>query len=135
MEFRTVLETTGACRFYRPDPVPDAVLSRVLDGARWAPTGGNRQPVRFIVVRDPSRRRRLRDLYLPLWEQYAGRARTRGGAPPPRLLADEPNIREVIAFPLNQKAQDLLMQAPAPVPATRLRELHLKIDLPAKKPA
>jgi aspartyl-tRNA synthetase len=49
------------------------------------------------------------------------------------LLADEPNIREVIGFPLNQKAQDLLMQAPAPVPAARLRELHLKIDLPAKK--
>jgi len=49
------------------------------------------------------------------------------------LLADEPNIREVIAFPLNQKAQDLLMQAPAPVPAARLRELHLKIDLPPKK--
>jgi aspartyl-tRNA synthetase len=49
------------------------------------------------------------------------------------LLADEPNIREVIAFPLNQKAQDLLMQAPAPVPPARLRELHLKIDLPAKK--
>jgi nitroreductase len=88
MEFRTVLETTGACRFYRTDPVPDAVLSRVLDGARWAPTGGNRQPVRFIVVRDPARRRRLRELYLPLWEQYAGRARTRAGAPPSRLLAD-----------------------------------------------
>jgi aspartyl-tRNA synthetase len=50
------------------------------------------------------------------------------------LLADEPNIREVIAFPLNQKAQDLLMQAPAPVPPERLRELHLKIDLPPKKP-
>jgi len=49
------------------------------------------------------------------------------------LLADEPNIREVIAFPLNQKAQDLLMQAPAPVPPARLRELHLKIDLPPKK--
>jgi aspartyl-tRNA synthetase len=49
------------------------------------------------------------------------------------LLADEPNIREVIAFPLNQKAQDLLMQAPAPVPPERLRELHLKLDLPAKK--
>jgi aspartyl-tRNA synthetase len=49
------------------------------------------------------------------------------------LLADEPNLREVIAFPLNQKAQDLLMQAPAPVPPERLRELHLKIDLPPKK--
>jgi aspartyl-tRNA synthetase len=51
------------------------------------------------------------------------------------LLADEPNIREVIAFPLNQKAQDLLMQAPAPVPPERVRELHLKIDLPPKKTA
>jgi aspartyl-tRNA synthetase len=51
------------------------------------------------------------------------------------LLADEPNLREVIAFPLNQKAQDLLMQAPAPVPPERLRELHLKIDLPPKKPS
>ncbi len=49
------------------------------------------------------------------------------------LLADEPNIREVIAFPLNQKAQDLLMQAPAPVPPERLRELHLRIDAPPRK--
>src|ERR1044072_7348982 len=48
------------------------------------------------------------------------------------LLADEKNIREVIAFPLNQRAQDLLMQAPAPVPPERLKELHLKIDVPAK---
>ncbi len=46
------------------------------------------------------------------------------------LLADTPNIREVIAFPLNQQAQDLLMQAPAPVPPARLKELHLGINLP-----
>ncbi|MCW5892149.1 MAG: aspartate--tRNA ligase [bacterium] len=51
------------------------------------------------------------------------------------LLADEPNIREVIAFPLNQKAQDLLMQAPAPVPPERLKELHLKIDVPPPRKA
>ena len=51
------------------------------------------------------------------------------------LLADEPNIREVIAFPLNQRAEDLLMQAPAPVDQTRLRELHLKLDLPKPKVA
>jgi aspartyl-tRNA synthetase len=50
------------------------------------------------------------------------------------LLADEPNIREVIAFPLNQRAQDLLMQAPAPVAPERLRELHLRINEPPKKP-
>ena len=52
------------------------------------------------------------------------------------LLADEPNIREVILFPLNQQGEDLMMGAPAPVDAKRLRELSLKLDLPPKlKPA
>jgi aspartyl-tRNA synthetase len=46
------------------------------------------------------------------------------------LLADEPNIREVIAFPMNQRAQDLLMGAPAPVTPKQLRELHIKVDAP-----
>jgi aspartyl-tRNA synthetase len=49
------------------------------------------------------------------------------------LLADEPNIREVIAFPMNQQAQDLLMQAPAEVPMERLHELHIKLNLPPVK--
>ena len=49
------------------------------------------------------------------------------------LLADEPNIREVIAFPMNQRAEDLMMQAPAEVPAERLRELHLRLALPPNK--
>ena len=48
------------------------------------------------------------------------------------LLADEPNIREVILFPLNQQGEDLMMGAPAPVDAKRLRELSLKLDLPPK---
>jgi len=46
------------------------------------------------------------------------------------LLADEPNLREIVAFPMNQQAQDLLMQAPAPIPAERLKELHIRLDLP-----
>src|SRR6266566_545813 len=50
------------------------------------------------------------------------------------LLADTPNIREIIAFPMNQQAQDLLMQAPAPVPPARLKELHIRLDLPPPKP-
>ncbi len=48
------------------------------------------------------------------------------------LLADEPNIREVIAFPMNQRAEDLLMQAPAEVPAARLKELSIRLELPKK---
>jgi aspartyl-tRNA synthetase len=50
-----------------------------------------------------------------------------------RLLADTPNIREVIAFPMNQQARDLMMQAPAPIPAERLKELHIRLDLPVPK--
>ena len=51
------------------------------------------------------------------------------------LLADEPNIREVITFPMTQQAEDLLMQAPAPVDPARLRELHIRLDLPQAKRA
>ncbi len=49
------------------------------------------------------------------------------------LLADTPNIREIIAFPMTQQAEDLLMQAPAPVPPARLKELHIRLDLPPPK--
>jgi aspartyl-tRNA synthetase len=49
------------------------------------------------------------------------------------LIAGETNIREVIAFPMNQQAQDLLMQAPAPVPLERLKELHIRLDLPPER--
>jgi aspartyl-tRNA synthetase len=48
------------------------------------------------------------------------------------LLADEPNIREVILFPLNQQGEDLLMGAPAEVAPARLTELSLRLDLPIK---
>jgi aspartyl-tRNA synthetase len=49
------------------------------------------------------------------------------------LLADEPNIREVIAFPMNQKAEDLLMNAPGEVEFNQIRDLHLRIHLPRKQ--
>ncbi|HZF74649.1 MAG TPA: aspartate--tRNA ligase [Acetobacteraceae bacterium] len=50
------------------------------------------------------------------------------------LLADEPAIREVILFPMNQQAEDLMMGAPAPVEPARLKELHIRLDLPPAKP-
>tara|TARA_Y100001934_G_scaffold276672_1_gene373740 strand:- start:8162 stop:9904 length:1743 start_codon:yes stop_codon:yes gene_type:complete len=46
------------------------------------------------------------------------------------LIADEPNIREVVAFPMNQQAEDLLMGAPAEATARHLRELHIRVVLP-----
>lgn len=49
------------------------------------------------------------------------------------LLADEPNIREVIVFPMNQQAQDLMMKAPSAIEPDRLKELHLQVNLPKPK--
>ena len=49
------------------------------------------------------------------------------------LLADEPNLREIVAFPMNQRAEDLMMQAPAEVPSERLKELSIKLALPPAK--
>jgi aspartyl-tRNA synthetase len=49
------------------------------------------------------------------------------------LLADEPNIREVVAFPMNQQAQDLMMGAPNTVDTEHLRELHIRLSLPPEK--
>jgi aspartyl-tRNA synthetase len=43
------------------------------------------------------------------------------------LIADEPNIREVILFPMNQKAEDLMMNAPSQVDPKQLKELHIKL--------
>ena len=70
MELTEVMRTTGTCRYFRPDPVPDDVLHRAFDVARFGPQGGNRQPVRWIVVREPATKQALADLYLPLWKAY-----------------------------------------------------------------
>ncbi|MFI6941436.1 aspartate--tRNA ligase [Streptomyces sp. NPDC050418] len=77
--------------------------------------------------------------------EFAGMLRAfRFGAPPHggiapgvdrmvMLLADEPNIRETIAFPLNQNAQDLMMGAPTELEETRLRELNISLRKPVEK--
>ncbi len=70
-----------------------------------------------------------------LWKAFHYGAPPHGGIAPGldriiMLLADEPNIREIIAFPLNQRAQDLLMGAPNRVEQRQIDELHLEIKLP-----
>ena len=77
MELMDVMTTSGTCRFFKTDEVSDDLLARVLDAARWAPTGGNRQGVRFVAVRDVAKRRQLAEWYRETWAPYA--ARTRAG--------------------------------------------------------
>ncbi len=64
------LRSTGAARQFHPEPVGDEVLARLLDTARFAPSGGNRQGWRVIVVKEPAARAALRDLYLTGWYEY-----------------------------------------------------------------
>ncbi|MDH4077468.1 MAG: nitroreductase family protein [Acidimicrobiia bacterium] len=67
-----VMSTLRAVRRLKPDPIPDDVLHRVLQAACWAPTGGNQQPWKVIVVRRPDLKTRLADIYQPEWERYRG---------------------------------------------------------------
>ena len=64
------MSTLRAVRKLRPDPIPDDVVERVLQAACWAPTGGNQQPWRVIVVTDPERKRSLQQIYAPEWHTY-----------------------------------------------------------------
>ncbi|MDQ6917902.1 MAG: nitroreductase family protein [Candidatus Dormibacteraeota bacterium] len=83
------MRTAGTTRHFRADPVPDAILHRVLDNARFAPNGGNRQGWHVIVVTDAETRRALHDLYQPHWQAYlTERYGLAPGAPPgPELPA------------------------------------------------
>lgn len=71
MELYDVMRSTSAVREFTDDPLPDDVLGRILDSARFAPTGGNRQGVRVIVLRDQETRSALADLGLPAARRYA----------------------------------------------------------------
>ena len=105
VELIEALRTTGAVREYVGTDVPDQIVYRLLDTARFAPNGGNRQAWRVIVVKDGRLRRALRDAYLPGWYEYL--AQVGAGLTPwaavtdrdleRRSLADAPAIARAAA--------------------------------------
>ncbi len=70
MDLFEAMRCAPTSRRFKAEPVPGEVLRRVLDGARFAPSGGNRQGWRVVVVQDADRRRAIRDLYVPPWNAY-----------------------------------------------------------------
>lgn len=72
-----MMSTLRAVRRLKPDPIPADVLERVLQAACWAPTGGNVQPWRVIVVRSPERKKALQEIYEPEWQRYTVGVRER----------------------------------------------------------
>lgn len=77
-------------RRFSDRPVPLEVLVRVLDSARFAPSGGNRQGWRVIAVTDPDKRRRMRELYEPRWAAYTERTGARAVLSDPALAESLP---------------------------------------------
>ena len=69
-DLHEVMRSAPTTRRYTDEPVDIEAIRRALDAARFAPSGGNRQGWRVIVVRDPDTRRALRDLYQPVWDEY-----------------------------------------------------------------
>ncbi len=89
------MSTLRAVRRLRPDPIPAEVLERVLQAACWAPTGGNMQPWRVIVVRSDERKAKLQAVYEPEWQNYTAANRARLEQAP--LGADRDKLARTLA--------------------------------------
>jgi nitroreductase len=94
VELIEALRTTGAVREFEGTPVPDATVYRLLDTARFAPNGGNRQAWRVVVVKDPAIRKAMREAYLPGWYQYL--AQVSAGLTPWAAVTDRERERQAI---------------------------------------
>src|SRR5277367_1983184 len=70
VDLHDVMRTTAAVREFTDDPLPDDVLERILDNARFAPSGGNRQGARVVVIRDRATREALAELSIPGVRRY-----------------------------------------------------------------
>ncbi|MEZ5349166.1 MAG: nitroreductase family protein [Microthrixaceae bacterium] len=83
MELQEALRSTGAIRDFTDEPVEDETIIRILDSARFAPNGGNAQSWQVALVKDPSVRARIRDLYVAGFHEYVamGAAGLRPWAP------------------------------------------------------
>ncbi len=66
-----LMRTQRAVRRLRPDPIPADILHRIMQAAAWAPTGGNQQPWRMIIVTDRDKKKRLGELYKAEWDPFA----------------------------------------------------------------
>lgn len=76
MDLGDVIRTAVTTRYFTTDPVPDELLVKALDYARYAPQGGNRQPAHFVLVRDGDHKKQLADWYLQPWKAYFAAAQS-----------------------------------------------------------
>ena len=111
MELYDVMRTTFAARQFTDDPVPDADVYRILDNARFAPSGGNRQGWRVIVVRDAETRAALPDLIRPAMQRYRAQVQA-GEAPWNTVNPTKLSEKEIAATAVPEAMIQALTQAP-----------------------
>src|SRR5246127_2018665 len=76
------MSTMRAMRRLKPDPVPDELINKILQAGQWAPSGGNTQRWRFLVVKDPEVKKKVQVYYSRLYDEQIG-PRYATSAPPP----------------------------------------------------
>jgi nitroreductase len=111
MELTEVMRTTFACRQFTDEPLPDDVLYRILDVARFAPSGGNRQGQHVIVVRDPDVRRRLADLCRPTMAVYMAQV-ARGESPWNSIVPSRVDVAAAQGWTVESPFLDSLADVP-----------------------
>jgi len=77
-----IMQTTRSMRRLKPDPVPDELIRKILEAGTFAPSGGNMQRWRFLVVKDPAIKATIGALYKRTWDEQVG-PRYRAGEPAP----------------------------------------------------
>jgi nitroreductase len=112
MDLYDVMRTTPAVREFTDDPLPDETLHRILDNARFAPSGGNRQGTHVIVVRDQTTRERLVELYGPTVRRYVAQAKA-GQSPWNSLEPPIPTPEEIAATDVPERFTKPVLTAPA----------------------
>jgi nitroreductase len=111
MDLYDVMRTTFAARSFEPDPIPEDVLRRILDHARFAPSGGNRQGWGVISIRDSAVRKRLQELMTPVFRRYVAQS-TAGENPWNTYEATRLTQAQIDATPLPPGFLDSIANAP-----------------------
>lgn len=112
MDLYDVMRTTFAAREFTDEPVTDEQIYRILDNARFAPSGGNRQGWKVIVVRDQNTREKMRPLVEPGMKRYFAQ-KNAGEFPWNTIIPTKLSDDEIAATELPQSFIDNLLNAPA----------------------
>ena len=111
MDIYDVMRTTFAARDFTGDAVSDETLFKLLDNARFAPSGGNRQGWKVLVIKDKDNRRQLKELVAPTIKQY--KAQAAAGETPFNTINASAVAQETIdATPANFPLVDMLEDVP-----------------------